>query len=124
MNDGGHMDGPSSVPEEPHPLEPKTAWRARMEARKQAALEAVDRGLAHTVTVEVVLGLDDHERLGELLAALDARREFLGPPMGADVGRRVFGVTVVVKARTEGAAQQIATVTILDEMQKLGLVGD
>jgi len=30
----------------------------------------------------------------------------------------------MVKARTEKAAQQIATVTLLDEMQKLGVVGD
>jgi hypothetical protein len=95
-----------------------------MEARKQAALEAMARGFAHTVTVEVVLGGDDDGRLGELLAAVDARPEFLGPPVGAEAGRRVIGVTVMVKARTEKAAQQIATVTLLDEMVKLGLVGD
>jgi hypothetical protein len=79
---------------------------------------------AHTVTVEVALGWGEHERLGELLAALDARPEFLGPPVGAEVNRRVIGVTVMVKARTERAAQEIATVTLLDEMQKLGLVAD
>ena len=112
------------MPEEPHPLDLKAAWSARMNARKRAARAATARGLAHSVTVEVVLGLDEHGRLGELLAALDARSEFLGPPMGAEVGRRVIGVTVKVKARTENMAQQIATVTILDEMQKLGLVGD
>jgi hypothetical protein len=81
------------------------------------------RGLAHSVTVEVVQDLDDHGRLRELLAALDTRPEFLGPPVGANLGERVIGVTVMVKARTEKAAQQIATVTLLDEMQKLGLVG-
>ena len=94
-----------------------------MKAREQAAREATARGLAQTVTVEVVLDSDDPGRLGELLAALDARSEFLGPPMGAEVGR-VIGVTVMVKARTKETAQQIATVTILDEMQKLGLIGD
>ena len=124
MNDGGHMDGPPSGPEEPQPRDLKVAWNARMKARKRAAREAMARGLVHTVTVEVVLGSDDPGRLGELLAALNARPEFLGPPMAADVGRRVIGVTVKVKARTEDAAQQIATVTILDEMRRLGLVGD
>jgi hypothetical protein len=78
----------------------------------------------HTVTVEVVAEWDDHERLADLLEALDARPEFLGPPAGADVGQRVIAVTVMVKARTERAAQEIATVALLDEMRALGLVGD
>lgn len=82
------------------------------------------RGLAHPITVEAALDRDDYERLGELMAALDARPEFLWPPVGANLGPRVIGVTVMVKARTERAAQEIATVVLLDEMQKLGLVGD
>jgi hypothetical protein len=96
-----------------------------MEARKQAALEAMARGFAHSVTVEVVLGGDEeHGRLGELLAAVDARPEVLGPPAGVEVGRRVIGVTVMVKAKSERAAQQIATTALLEEMAKLGLIGD
>ena len=95
-----------------------------MEARKEEALEAMARGLAHSATVEAVLDWDDQERLGELLAALDARPEFLWPPVRADVGQRVISVTVMVKARTEKAAQEIATMALIDEMEKLGLVGD
>jgi hypothetical protein len=110
--------------DEPRPLDLQAEWRARMEARKQEALEAMAGGLAHPVTVEVALGWDDHERLGELLAALDARPEFLWPPVGADVGERVIGVTVMVKARTEKAAQEMATRALLDELEKLGLIGD
>jgi hypothetical protein len=34
----------------------------------------------------------------------------------------VIGVTVVVKARTEQAAQGIATTAVLDEMVMLGLI--
>ena len=112
------------MPDEPRSLDFETEWRAQMEARKQEALEAMARGLAHPVTVEVALGWDDHERLGELLAALDARPEFLWPPVSAEVGRRVIGVTVMVKARTEKAAQEIATRALLDEMEKLGMIGD
>jgi hypothetical protein len=56
-----------------------------MEARKEDALEAVAHGLAHTVTLEVALRWD--ERLGELLAALNACPEFLGPPVGVEVDR-------------------------------------
>ena len=56
--------------------------------------------------------------------ALDARSEFLWPPVGADVGQRVIGVTVMVKARTEKAAQEIATLALLDELEKLGMIGD
>jgi hypothetical protein len=36
----------------------------------------------------------------------------------------VISVTVMVKARTEKAAQEIATRALLDEMQKLGPAGD
>ena len=110
--------------DEPRPLSFEAEWRARMEARKQEALEAMARGLAHAATVEVALDWDDRECLGELLGALDARSEFLWPPVGADLGQRVIGVTVMVKARTEKAAQEIATLALLDEMEKLGLIGD
>jgi hypothetical protein len=44
--------------------------------------------------------------------------------VGADLGQRAIGVTVMVKARTEKAAQEIATRALLDEMVKLGLIGD
>ena len=67
---------------------------------------------------------DDPVRLTELLAALDARPKSVGLLEGADLGRRVIGVTVMVKARTEKAAQEIATRALLDEMEKLGLIGD
>jgi hypothetical protein len=40
------------------------------------------------------------------------------------VNRRVIGVTVTVKARTERATQAMATAAVLDEMVKLGLLGD
>ena len=83
------------------------------------------RGLGeHTVTVEVAAEWDDHERLADLLEALDARPEFLWPPVGADVGQRVIGVTVTVYAKNEDAAQEIATRALLDEMRALDLVGD
>jgi hypothetical protein len=112
------------VPDEPRPLSFEAEWRDQMEARKEEALEAIARGLAHSATVEAVLGWDDQERLGELLAALDARPEFLWPPVSAEVGQRVIGVTVMVKARTEKRAQEIATTALIDEMEKLGLIGD
>jgi hypothetical protein len=95
-----------------------------MEARRQEALEAMARGLAYPVTVEAALDWDDREHLGPLLAAMDARPEFLWPPVGANLGERVISVTVMVKARSERAAQQAATVALLDEMQRLGMVGD
>jgi hypothetical protein len=95
-----------------------------MEARRQEALEAMARGLAHPVTVETALDWDDREHLGPLLAAMDARPEFLWPPVGASLGERVISVSVVVRATSERAAQEAATVALLDEMQRLGMVGD
>ncbi len=44
--------------------------------------------------------------------------------MRADVGERVIGVTVMVKARTDKRAQEIATRALIDEIEKLGLIGD
>lgn len=83
------------------------------------------RGLGeHTVTVEVAADWDVDERLADLLDALDARPEFLGPAVGADVRQRVIGVTVTVEAESEEAAQEIATRALLDAMKRLGLVGD
>jgi hypothetical protein len=94
-----------------------------MEALKEETPEAMARGLAeHTVTVEVVAEWDDHERLAELLEALDAHPELLGPAVGAELRQRVIGVTVTVEAKNEEAAQEIATVAVIDEMKKLGLV--
>jgi hypothetical protein len=112
------------VPDEPRPLSFEAARRAYMEARKQEALEAMASGLAHPVTVEAALDWDDREHLGPLLAAMDARPEFLWPPVGANLGERVISVTLMVKATSERAAQQAATVALLDEMQRLGMVGD
>ena len=112
------------MPDEPRPLSFEAEWRDQMEARKEEVLEALARGLAHSATVEAVLDWDDQERLGELLAALHARPEFLWPPVSADVGQRAIGVTVTVRARTEKAAQEIATRALIDEMEKLGLLGD
>lgn len=94
-----------------------------MEAGRLAAREARVRAPGeHSITVEVALDWDNHGRLGELLAALGARLEFPGPAVGAEVNRRVIGVTVTVKARTETTAQEIATEAVLDEMAVLGLV--
>ena len=112
------------MPDEPRPLSFDAARRAHMEARRQESLEAMARGLAHPVTVEAALDWDDQEHLGPLLAAMDARPEFLWPPVGANLGERVISVTVMVKATSERAAQQAATVALLDEMQRLGMVGD
>jgi hypothetical protein len=112
------------VSEEPLSLYFEAEWRAYMEARKEEVLEAMAGGLAHSARVEVVLDWDDQEHLGALLAALDAREEFLWPPVGAEVGQRVISVTVMVKARTEKRAQEIATMALIDEMEKLGLIGD
>jgi hypothetical protein len=76
----------------------------------------------HTVTVEVALGCHHPERLGELLAAMTAQLEHVGPPVGAQLAQRVIGVTVTVKATTERAAREFATRELLEEMEGLGLV--
>jgi hypothetical protein len=95
--------------------------RARSEGEPET-LDLMAGGLAHTVTVEVAVQWDDPVRLTQLLAALDLRPEPMALPVAAYVRRRVIGVTMTVKARTEKAAQAIATVVLLDEMGKLGLV--
>jgi hypothetical protein len=111
------------VSETRRPLEPEPERRARMRALNRRKLEALARGPGeHTVTVEVALDWENQGRLGELLAGLGARLEFPGPAVGAEANRRVVGVTVTVKARTEKAAQEIVTVAVLDEMELLGLV--
>ena len=56
--------------------------RAGIEARELEALEVMARGLAHTVTVEAAVGWDDPEHLADLLGALDACPESLGPAGG------------------------------------------
>jgi hypothetical protein len=83
--------------------------------------EALAGGVAHTVTVEVAVDWDDPVKLSDLLAALDARPESVGLLAGAQVRRRVIGVTLTVKARTAKAAQAIATAALIDEMASLGL---
>ena len=111
----------AAVEGQQHEGEDTPERRARIEARKQEALEAMPRGFAHTVTVEAV-GDWDRERLAELRDVLDARPDLLGQVECVGVRRRVIGVTVTVKARNEKAAQEIATVAIIDEMVKLGLI--
>jgi hypothetical protein len=91
-------------------------------AAERRALEAMARGIIHTVTVEAAVGWDDPEHLAHLLAALAACPESVGPPVGGHVRRRVIGVTLTLRARTEKAAQEIATRALIDEMVKLGLV--
>ena len=94
-----------------------------MEALKQEGLEAMARGPAeHTVTVEVAVDWDVGEHLAVLLDALDARPELLGPAVGADLRKGVIGVTVTVEAKNEEAAQEIATLALIDELRGLGLV--
>ena len=95
---------------------------ASVEASEQEALEVLAGTPAHTVTVEVAVEWDDPVHLTGLLAALDARPEPLALPVGAHVRRGVIGVRMTVKARTEKAAQAIATVLLIDEMSRLGLV--
>ena len=102
------------------PLTP--APRRAGAGRASRALEVMDRGIVHTVTVEAAVGWDDPEHLAYLLAALDTCPESLGPPRGGHVRRRVIGVTLTVRATTEKAAQEIATRVLIDEMVKLGLV--
>ena len=68
------------------------------------------------------MGWDDPEHLAHLLAALDACPESVGPPVGGYMRLRVIGVTLTVLAATEKAAQEAATLMLIDEMVKLGLV--
>lgn len=95
---------------------------AGTEANEQKALEVMGNGRDYTVTVEVAVDWDDTARLTELLAVLDARPEPLGRLERAHVRGRAIGVTFTVKARSEKVAQEIATVALIDEMAKLGLV--
>ena len=96
--------------------------RAGDRAGEREALEATARAIAHTVTVEAAVDWDDPEHLAHLLAALDACPESVGPPVGGHMRRRVIGVTLTVLAATEKAAQEAATLMLIDEMVKLGLV--
>ena len=105
----------------PHGSPTPQPSRASIKASEQEALEVIAGRPAHTVTVEVAVQWDDPLRLTELLAALDARPEPLALPVGAHLRHRVISVTMTVKARTEKAAQAIATVTLIDEMSRLGL---
>jgi hypothetical protein len=84
--------------------------------------EAMARDSAHSVPLEVAVDWDDPESLIELLAALEARPEFLQVPVGAHVRRHVIGMTLTVGAATEKAAEEIATRVLIDEMDRLGLV--
>ena len=104
--------------------------RARFAERMQSAREEIaaaagpeTEGLPeHTITVEARAdwGEDDHTR--ELLRAMDARPDLFGRAVGGIVRKCVIGVTVRVKAKTEKAAQEMATLALLDEMKGLGLV--
>ena len=101
------------------PLGPPPGPRAPASSGRS---QTMARGTAHTVTVEAAVGWDDPEHLADLLAALDACPESVGPPVGCHVRRRVIGVTLTLRAASEKAAQEIATRAIIDEMLKLGLV--
>jgi hypothetical protein len=52
----------------------------------------------------------DGELLVDLLEALDARPELLGPAMSADVRRHSIGVTVTLEVADEAEAQKLAGV--------------
>jgi hypothetical protein len=95
--------------------------RAGAGAAEEQAPEVMTEGLARTVTVEAAVDWDDPVKLSALLAALDARSESVGFLEGAHVRRRVIGVTLRVKAKTQQAAQKIATAALIDEMARLGL---
>jgi hypothetical protein len=104
--------------------------RARFAERMQSAREEIaaawgpeSAGLPeHTITVEARAEWGDDDHMVELLHAMDARPDLFGRAVGATVRRCVIGVTVKVKAKTEKAAQEMATLALLDEMKELGLV--
>jgi hypothetical protein len=104
--------------------------RARFAERMQSAREEIAAaarsesvGLPeHTITVEARADWGDDDHMVDLLHAMDERSDLLGRAVGAIVRRCVIGVTVTVKAKSEKAAQEVATLALLDEMKELGLV--
>lgn len=80
--------------------------------------------MEHTVTVEVAATAwqDDHHLVDDLLFALDARPELLGPAAAGEVRRRIVAVTVTLRAPTEKIARELANGAVLEEMFRLGLV--
>jgi hypothetical protein len=104
--------------------------RARFAERMQSAREQIaaaegpqTTGLPeHTITVEARADWGEDDHMVDLLHAMDARPDTFGRAVGAIVRKCVLGVTVKVKAKNEKAAQETATVALLDEMKELGLV--
>jgi hypothetical protein len=104
--------------------------RARFAERMQSAREeiAAAEGRAsvglpeHTITVEARADWGEDDHMVDLLQAMDARPDLFGRAVGAIVRKCVIAVTVKVKAKTEKAAQEMATVALLDELKDLGLV--
>ena len=91
--------------------------RARVAARMRALGDSIGR---HTVEVEVSpVTWGDDDRLGDLLNALTARPELLGPAVSADLSRRAIGVTVTVEAGDPMAARTIAARALAEEIAAL-----
>jgi hypothetical protein len=94
--------------------------RARIAARMWELGDSI--GL-HTVEVEVSpVAWGDDDRLGDLLDALDARPELLGPAVGVDLSRRAIGVTVTVAAGDPEAARTVAARALDEEIIALRFV--
>lgn len=70
----------------------------------------------HTVDAELApVEWGDNNRLVDLMEALGARPELLGPVVGADLTRRAVGITVTVVADSPAAAQDIAKRALEEE---------
>lgn len=79
----------------------------------------------HTVHVEAYgaqfapQGPDD-ERLVDLMEALSARPELLGPSVSANLSQQSIGVTVTIEADDEQEAHRIAAAGFGQELVRLG----
>lgn len=98
------------------PSQPRSPDWARAIALEKDTVE-------HTVTVEVAAtAWEEDDHLVDLLVALDARPELLGPAVAGDVHRRIVAVTVTLEAPTAKIARELANRALLEEMLSLGLV--
>jgi hypothetical protein len=85
--------------------------------RRQQKAEA-----EHTVTVEALgVVLENHDAMGDILNALDAREQLLGPAVAADLLRHAISVTVTVVATNPESARQIAVRALGEVLVALGL---
>ena len=75
----------------------------------------------HTILVHAEGAWSHDEHLGDLLQALDARRELVEPAVGFTVRRRVAAVSLWVEADSETAAWETANRALVEEMEQLGL---